>query len=95
MAFSKHLLAVLGALCVSAPLIADEGVTEQQKVYDALSPEMRETIRKIKEGQVNTIEKQARSDGGVDTEVQVLIIKDHPVAVAAVNEDGEIIVTEF
>ena len=74
---------------------ADEDATMHSQVYEAMSPEMREAIRELKAEQKNEAERQTQQKAATDDGEQVLYIGDHPVAVGAINEDGELIVTEF
>ena len=74
---------------------ADEDATMHTQVYEAMSPEMREAIRDLKAEQKNEADRQTQERSATSDGSQVIFVGDHPVAVAAMNEDGEIIVTEF
>ena len=74
---------------------ADESVTEHERVYEALSPEMREAIEKIKEDQRQSADTQNLNTAGEQADMDVLHIQDHPVAVGAIGKDGELMISEF
>ena len=83
------------AMLASITLRAEENIAEHEQVYNALSPEMREAIEEIKKNQreLAGLRNQTASEDGASADV--LHIPNHPVAVGAINEDGELIVTEF
>lgn len=100
MSVSTYKKSVLGkcALLLAAASVnahADEDATMHTQVYEAMSPEMREAVRELKAEQKNEAERRTQERVSTDDGSNVIFIGDHPVAVAAVNEDGEIIVAEF
>lgn len=88
-------VATVLATLSSTTLHAKENITEHEQVRNALSPEMLEAIEEIKENQRKLAGARNQTVSEDGARVDVLYIENHPVAVGAINEDGELIVTEF
>ena len=83
-----HLVIVLGAL-------AEDSVepSDHQRVDELLPPEMKAAVAQQKESRREKAENANRGRSGADA--QTLVVPNHPVAVAVVDEDGNLIVTEY
>ena len=83
-----HLVIVLGAL-------AEDSVesSDHQWVDELLPPEMKAAIARQKESQREKADNVNRVRSGA--EAQTPVVPNHLIAVAVVDEDGNLIVTEY
>ena len=87
-------LLVLALICPTLALAqSSDEPSDHQRVDELLSPEMKAAIAQQKESQREKAENANRGRSGADA--QTLVVPNHPIAVAAVDEDGNLIVTEY
>jgi hypothetical protein len=90
------LLLFAALLCLLPPSLIAQDATEvspHQRLDELLTPEMKRAIAAQKQERRKEAERAGMQRQGAD----VIIIKapSHPIAVAAIDENGEIIVAEY
>lgn len=91
---ASKILLVLALICTPLTLAqSSDEPSDHQRVDELLSPEMKAAIAQQKESQREKAENANRGRSGADA--QTLVVPNHPIAVAAVDEDGNLIVTEY
>ena len=91
---APKILLVFALICPSTALAqSSDEPSDHQRVDELLSPEMKAAIAQQKESQREKAENAIRGRSGADA--QTLVVPNHPIAVAAVDEDGNLIVTEY
>lgn len=91
---APKILLVLALICPPLALAqSSDEPSDHQRVDELLSPEMKAAIAQQKESQREKAENANRGRSGEDA--QTLVVPNHPIAVAAVDEDGNLIVTEY
>ena len=93
----RHTVSAIIALLLFAAsgLKADEDSSQHQQVLKIMSADMLDAVNQLKKEQRDVAAEQNRLADNDGQEMEVLFIGDHPVAVAATDENGKILITEF
>ena len=91
---TPKILLVLALICPTLALAqSSDEPSDHQRVDELLPPEMKAAVAQQKESRREKAENANRGRSGADA--QTLVVPNHPVAVAVVDEDGNLIVTEY
>ena len=92
----RHTVSAIALLLFAASgLKADEDSSQHQQVLKIMSADMLDAVNQLKKEQRDVAAEQNRLANNDGQEMEVLFIGDHPVAVAATDENGKILITEF
>jgi hypothetical protein len=92
----RHTVTAIALLLFAASgLKADEDPSQHEQVLKIMSADMLDAVNQLKKEQRDLAAEQNRLVDNDGQEMEVLFIGDHPVAVAATDENGKILVTEF
>ena len=92
----RHTVCAIALLLFSASgLKADEDSSQHEQVLKLMSTDMLDAVNQLKKEQRDGAAEQNRLADKDGQGTEILFIGDHPVAVAATDENGKILVTEF